>query len=58
MLFAPEANERFLHDVFGIGDGLDELSREKHEARRDFAETNFPIFINGDIVHDLFTVFH
>lgn len=37
---------------------MNELSREKDEAGRGFRETEFPIFMNGDIFHDLFTVFY
>src|SRR3954465_4178140 len=53
MLFAPEFDERVLHDVFGIGDRLDELAGKENEAGRGFGKTNLPIFISGDILHDL-----
>lgn len=53
MLLAPKLDERVLNDVLGIGDGLHELPRKQNEPRRDFGKTNFPIFISGDILHDL-----
>ena len=37
--------------------GADELAGEKDKPRRQFRETNFPIFMSDDILHDLFTVF-
>ena len=57
MLFAPEPDECFLDDVLRVRNGADELAREEDEAGSGFGETGFPIFISGDILHDLFTVF-
>src|SRR4051812_42946864 len=53
MLFAPELDERVLHNVLGIGDRLHELAGKENEAGRGFGKTNLPIFISGDILHDL-----
>ncbi len=58
MLFAPEAHEGFLHDVLRVRERADKLAREKHEPGSGFRETEFPIFISGDILHDLLRVFH
>ncbi len=57
MLLAPELNERFLHDILGVRDGANKLARKEDEAGRGFCETDFPIFVCGDILHDLFRVF-
>jgi hypothetical protein len=57
MLFAPEANKRFLDDVLGVGRSADPLPCEKHQARCMLAKTGFPIFMSDDILHDLCTVF-
>ena len=54
MLLAPETNERVLDDVLGIRAGADELAGEKDKPRCQFRETNFPIFMSDNILHDLF----
>jgi len=58
VLFSPETNERFLDNVFGVGRRARPLSREQHEAGRELRKASLPIFIGGDILHDLFTVFY
>ena len=58
MLFSPKPNERFLNNVFRIGCRSRPLAREKHQAGRELRKANLPIFIGGDIFHDLFTVFY
>ena len=58
MLFAPEADERFLDNVLRIRRGADKLPGEENEPGRGFSEASFPIFMSGDILHDLFRVFH
>ena len=57
MLFAPEADESFLDDVFGISDRTHELPGKENKSRCSFGETNFPIIMSSDIFHDLVTVF-
>lgn len=57
MLLAPKADESVLDDVLGIRAGADELAGKQDQPRRKFRETNFPIFMSDDILHDLFTVF-
>jgi hypothetical protein len=57
MLLPPETNESILDDVLGVCDRPDKLAGEQDKPWRKFRETNLPIFINGDILHDLFTVF-
>ncbi len=57
MLLPPEANKCILDDVFGIGDRVNPLPREQDEARSELGKTDFPIFMRGDILHDLFRVF-
>jgi hypothetical protein len=34
------------------------LPGEKEQAGSDFRKTTLPILMRGDILHDLFTVFH
>jgi hypothetical protein len=34
------------------------LPRKKDQAWSELRKTDFPIFMRGDIVHDLFTVFY
>ena len=57
MLLAPETNKCVLHDVLGVRGGADKLAGEQDKPRCQFRETNFPIFMSDDILHDLFTVF-
>jgi hypothetical protein len=57
MLLAPETNERVLDDVLGIRAGADKLAGKQDKPRPQLRETNFPIFMSDDILHDLFTVF-
>src|SRR4051812_33374500 len=40
MLFAPEADESFLHDVLRVGRRTDPLAREEHEPRSKLCETD------------------
>src|SRR5262249_8711441 len=58
VLFSPETNERFLDNVFGVRRGTRPLSRKQHQAGRELRKASLPIFIGGDILHDLFTVFY
>ena len=58
MLFSPEPDESFLDNVFGVGGRSRPLPREEHEAGRKLRKAGLPIFIGGNILHDLFTVFY
>ena len=53
----PKANERFLDDVLRVGPRPHPLPRKKQQTGTKLRKTNFPIFVGGDIIHDLFTVF-
>jgi hypothetical protein len=57
MLFAPEADERVLDDVLGVRGSADKLAGKEDQPRPQLRETNFPIFMSDDILHDLLTVF-
>ena len=57
MLFAPEADERVLDDVFGVRGSADKLAGKEDEPRAQLRETAFPIFMSDNIFHDLLTVF-
>ncbi len=58
MMAPPKANKWFLNDIFRVGPRPHPLPRKKQQARRERGDTNFPIFMSRDIVHDLFTVFY
>ena len=57
MLTPPETDERFLHDVFGIGAAIRPAAGEKEQGRAELRKTGLPIFIGERFLHDLFTVF-
>ena len=54
MFLAPEANESVLDDVLGIRQLPNKLAGEQDKPRCQFRETNFPIFMSDNILHDLF----
>ena len=58
VLLAPETDERFLDDILRVGAGAHELPRKEDKPGRSFSEANFPVFMSGDIFHDLDRVFH
>ena len=55
---SPKFDERFLNNIFRVSRRARPLPGEKHEAGREFRKASLPIFIGGDILHDLFTVFY
>src|SRR5205823_3984075 len=55
VISSPKLDERFLNNVFGIGRRSCPLPREQHKAGCELTKPSFPIFIGGDILHDLFT---
>ena len=57
MLVPPKADERFLHDILGIGTAICPAAREEKQGRAQLGKTGFPIFIAARPLHDLFTVF-
>jgi hypothetical protein len=58
VLFSPKTNESFLDNVFRVGRRSRPLPREQQQAGCELGKANLPIFIGGDILHDLFTVFY
>src|ERR1700731_1377639 len=58
MLFSPETDESFLDNVLRVGCRSRPLPREQQQAGRELGKAILPIFIGGDILHDLFTVFY
>jgi hypothetical protein len=58
MFFSPKTDESFLDNVFGVGRRSRPLPREQQQAGCELSKANLPIFIGGDILHDLFTVFY
>src|SRR5438132_8055650 len=56
--FSPETDESFLDNVFRIGRRSRPLPRKQHQAGCELGKASLPIFISGDILHDLFTVFY
>jgi len=58
MIAPPKSNECFLDNVLRVGLRTHPLPREKHQPRSKLRKAGFPIFMRGDIVHDLFTVFY
>ncbi|HXP34020.1 MAG TPA: hypothetical protein VN827_00570, partial [Chthoniobacterales bacterium] len=58
MLFSPETNESFLDNVLGVSRRSRPLPRKQQQAGCELGKANLPIFIGGDILHDLFTVFY
>jgi hypothetical protein len=57
MLTAPETDERFLDDVFGIGATIRPAAGEQEQGRAELGKTSLPVFISERSLHDLFTVF-
>src|SRR4030095_3123951 len=58
VLLAPEADKSFLDNVFRVIRRTRPLPGEEHQAGRKLTKASLPIFIGGDILHDLFTVFY
>jgi 5'-deoxynucleotidase YfbR-like HD superfamily hydrolase len=58
MIAPPKPDESILHHIFRVGCRAHPLTRKKDEPRGELRKTNFPIFMAGDILHDLFRVFH
>src|SRR5216684_679439 len=58
VLFSPETDESFLDNVFRIGRRSRPLPRKQQQAGCELGKASLPVFISGDILHDLFTVFY
>jgi ketosteroid isomerase-like protein len=49
---SPETDKSVLHHVLGISRALDPLPGKQDQPGRELRKTDFPIFMNGDILHD------
>jgi hypothetical protein len=58
VFFSPKTDESFLDNVLGISCRSRPLPREQQQPGCELSKANLPIFIGGDILHDLFTVFY
>jgi hypothetical protein len=58
MIAPPKLDECFLDNVFRVSNRRHPLPGKEQQARRELKKATFPMFISGDILHDLFTVFY
>jgi len=53
VIASPKLDECFLNDVFRVSARPHPLPGEKQQAGCEFRKTTPPIFVSGDILHDL-----
>jgi hypothetical protein len=58
MIAPPKLDECFLDNVFRVSRRRHPLPGKEQQTRREFKKATFPMFMSGDILHDLFTVFY
>src|SRR6202008_4235732 len=58
MVTSPEPHEGFLDHIFRVGLGAHPLPGEQEQTGGELRKTDLPLFIDCQMLHDLFTVFY